>query len=134
MTALPSSTDKRVIKPNTNGIDAAATALSAGDLVAFPTETVYGLGADATNNTAVASIYSAKGRPTFNPLIVHQAHINFNARIRVKEQLNIHGSLAVAWLSLICKVRATDCGHQRAVNAAFKGYENGYRNTDPHLF
>ncbi|MFB0992623.1 MAG: Sua5/YciO/YrdC/YwlC family protein, partial [Rhodospirillales bacterium] len=59
------------MKPNTTGIDAAATALSAGDLVAFPTETVYGLGADATNNTAVASIYAAKGRPTFNPLIVH---------------------------------------------------------------
>ncbi|MCP4392949.1 MAG: threonylcarbamoyl-AMP synthase [Alphaproteobacteria bacterium] len=42
-----------------------------GGLVAFPTETVYGLGADATNDTAVASIFSAKGRPTFNPLIVH---------------------------------------------------------------
>ena len=75
MTAPPSSTDKRVIKPNTTGIDAAAKALSAGDLVAFPTETVYGLGADATNNTAVASIYSAKGRPSFNPLIVHVASI-----------------------------------------------------------
>jgi L-threonylcarbamoyladenylate synthase len=49
----------------------AATLLLAGDLVAFPTETVYGLGADATSNTAVASIFAAKGRPHFNPLICH---------------------------------------------------------------
>jgi L-threonylcarbamoyladenylate synthase len=45
--------------------------LRQGRLVAFPTETVYGLGADATNDSAVASIYAAKGRPSFNPLIVH---------------------------------------------------------------
>jgi L-threonylcarbamoyladenylate synthase len=49
----------------------AARHLSAGDLVAFPTETVYGLGADARNGTAVAKIFAAKGRPRFNPLIVH---------------------------------------------------------------
>lgn len=52
---------------------AAATALRAGRLVAFPTETVYGLGADATNALAVARIFQAKGRPRFNPLIVHVA-------------------------------------------------------------
>jgi L-threonylcarbamoyladenylate synthase len=52
-------------------IDAAAEALRAGQLVAFPTETVYGLGADATNDAAVARVYAAKGRPSFNPLIVH---------------------------------------------------------------
>lgn len=45
--------------------------LAAGRLVAFPTETVYGLGADATDGLAVASIYAAKGRPSFNPLISH---------------------------------------------------------------
>lgn len=45
--------------------------IRAGGLVAFPTETVYGLGADATNDRAVASIFAAKGRPQFNPLIVH---------------------------------------------------------------
>ena len=44
-----------------------------GGLVAFPTETVYGLGADATNATAVARLYAAKGRPARNPLIVHCA-------------------------------------------------------------
>ena len=45
--------------------------LNAGELVAFPTETVYGLGAVATNDTAVKKIYIAKGRPSDNPLIVH---------------------------------------------------------------
>ena len=50
---------------------AAARCLAAGGLVAFPTETVYGLGADATNPAAVARLYEAKGRPSFNPLIAH---------------------------------------------------------------
>jgi L-threonylcarbamoyladenylate synthase len=49
----------------------AARVLAAGGLVAFPTETVYGLGADATNGQAVARLYEAKGRPAFNPLIAH---------------------------------------------------------------
>jgi L-threonylcarbamoyladenylate synthase len=52
-------------------IEQAARALRAGRLVAFPTETVYGLGAVATNDRAVAAIFAAKGRPRFNPLIVH---------------------------------------------------------------
>jgi L-threonylcarbamoyladenylate synthase len=53
------------------GIAIAAEALRAGELVAFPTETVYGLGADAASPRAVAKIYAAKGRPSFNPLIAH---------------------------------------------------------------
>ena len=53
------------------GIETAATLLRDGDLVAFPTETVYGLGGDASNGRAVAGIFAAKGRPNFNPLIVH---------------------------------------------------------------
>src|SRR5215468_7227688 len=53
----------------------AAAHLKAGRLVAFPTETVYGLGADATNSRAVARIFEAKGRPRFNPLIVHVADL-----------------------------------------------------------
>ena len=53
----------------------AAKALADGKLVSFPTETVYGLGADATNDRAVAQIYAAKGRPAFNPLIAHVASI-----------------------------------------------------------
>jgi L-threonylcarbamoyladenylate synthase len=52
-------------------IDEAARLIRAGELVAFPTETVYGLGADATNERAVAKIFEAKGRPQFNPLISH---------------------------------------------------------------
>ena len=56
---------------NAETIREAAEHLRAGRLVAFPTETVYGLGADATNGAAVASIFEAKGRPRFNPLIVH---------------------------------------------------------------
>ena len=54
-----------------DAIDVAAKNLLAGHLVAFPTETVYGLGADATNSTAVARIYAVKGRPADHPLIVH---------------------------------------------------------------
>ncbi|MEL6678730.1 MAG: L-threonylcarbamoyladenylate synthase [Pseudomonadota bacterium] len=53
------------------GVAEAARLLRAGQLVSFPTETVYGLGADATDGAAVAAIYEAKGRPSFNPLIVH---------------------------------------------------------------
>jgi L-threonylcarbamoyladenylate synthase len=56
-----------------SAIDAAARALEAGRLVAFPTETVYGLGADAENPQAVAAIYAAKGRPQDHPVIVHVA-------------------------------------------------------------
>lgn len=54
----------------------AAALLSAGALVAFPTETVYGLGADATNPQAIAGLYAAKGRPQFNPLIAHVATLD----------------------------------------------------------
>lgn len=57
----------------TKDIARAAAALAEGKLVAFPTETVYGLGANALDERAVASVYEAKGRPRFNPLIVHVA-------------------------------------------------------------
>jgi L-threonylcarbamoyladenylate synthase len=53
----------------------AAAVLAAGGLVAFPTETVYGLGADATNDSSVAKLYAAKERPSFNPLIAHVADL-----------------------------------------------------------
>ena len=68
-------------------VNEAAAILRAGGLVAFPTETVYGLGADATNDRAVARIFEAKQRPEFNPLIVHvpnleaaRAHAIFDVR------------------------------------------------------
>jgi L-threonylcarbamoyladenylate synthase len=62
-----------VMKAGRAAVEAAVRSLSAGGLVAFPTETVYGLGADATNGKAVARLYAAKGRPSFNPLIAHVA-------------------------------------------------------------
>jgi len=61
---------------STESIKAAAQSIADGHLVAFPTETVYGLGADATNENAVAKIYKTKGRPTDHPLIVHIASID----------------------------------------------------------
>jgi L-threonylcarbamoyladenylate synthase len=60
-----------IARANTEAIVRAAALLRAGRLVAFPTETVYGLGGDATDERAVAEIFAAKGRPRFNPLIVH---------------------------------------------------------------
>jgi L-threonylcarbamoyladenylate synthase len=56
-------------------IQQAASLLKLGQLIAFPTETVYGLGADATNDKAVAEIFAVKGRPQFNPLIIHVSSI-----------------------------------------------------------
>lgn len=67
--ASPHST--RVMPFDDAAIAEAARLILAGECVAMPTETVYGLAADATNAAAVAHIYAAKGRPTFNPLIVH---------------------------------------------------------------
>jgi L-threonylcarbamoyladenylate synthase len=60
-----------ILSANVKGVAQAAELLRTGQLVAFPTETVYGLGADARSDAAVARIYEAKGRPSFNPLIVH---------------------------------------------------------------
>lgn len=67
------SADSHVLPANETSLLLAGTLLRAGKLVAFPTETVYGLGADATQSKAVAAIYAAKGRPQFNPLIIHVA-------------------------------------------------------------
>ena len=73
MTAQPGT---RVLKADRDAIAAAARCLAEGGLVAFPTETVYGLGADASHGETVARLYAAKGRPAFNPLIAHVADIN----------------------------------------------------------
>jgi L-threonylcarbamoyladenylate synthase len=75
MTAPP------ILAPSPDNIAAAAAALCAGRLVAFPTETVYGLGGDATNDRAVASIFALKGRPSFNPLIVHLPSLDAARRL-----------------------------------------------------
>ena len=80
----------------------AASLIRAGRLVAFPTETVYGLGADATNDQAVAAVYAAKGRPQFNPLIVHvtdvvaaERLVTFNDRARELARLFWPGALTL---------------------------------------
>lgn len=69
--------------------DAAARCLEGGGLVAFPTETVYGLGADATNARAVARLYEAKGRPAFNPLIAHVSDLDAARRIARFDQASL---------------------------------------------
>lgn len=88
----------------------AAAVLRAGGLVAFPTETVYGLGADATNDRAVARIFEAKGRPRFNPLICHFADsaaaagaVRFDARARALAEAFWPGPLTLVL------PRAADC-------------------------
>jgi L-threonylcarbamoyladenylate synthase len=78
MTAEPGT---RLFKADLDVIAAAARCLKAGGLVAFPTETVYGLGADAGNGGAIARLYAAKCRPAFNPLIAHVADLEAARRI-----------------------------------------------------
>jgi L-threonylcarbamoyladenylate synthase len=75
MTTRETGTDlaTRIVMAGDAGVAEAARVLAAGGLVAFPTETVYGLGADAGNGEAIARLYAAKGRPAFNPLIAHVA-------------------------------------------------------------
>ncbi len=71
----------RIIAPDAEGLARAADILRGGGLVAVPTETVYGLAARADSDAAVAAIYRAKGRPEFNPLIVHVANAEAAARL-----------------------------------------------------
>jgi L-threonylcarbamoyladenylate synthase len=76
-----SAQNTRVLPYGPEAIAEAARLIAAGGIVAMPTETVYGLAADAANGEAVARIYEAKGRPAFNPLIVHVADIGQAAGI-----------------------------------------------------
>jgi len=85
MQTIPPQRATRIEAATEGGIAEAARLLREGRLVAFPTETVYGLGANALDEAAVASVFAAKGRPQFNPLIVHvsargdaEAHVAFN--------------------------------------------------------
>ncbi len=105
-----------ILDPTPAALAKAARLLGEGALVAFPTETVYGLGADARRDEAVASIFAAKGRPQFNPLIVHVADLTaaerlgvFDARARKLAQTFWPGALTlvvprrkdagISWLS-----------------------------------
>jgi L-threonylcarbamoyladenylate synthase len=96
----------------------AARLLRAGQIVALPTETVYGLAADATDAEAVARIYAAKGRPSFNPLIVHVADLAAAERIAVFD--DAARALAARWwpgpLTLVLPLRA-DAGIAALVTA-----------------
>jgi L-threonylcarbamoyladenylate synthase len=87
-------------------ISRAAAALRAGELVAFPTETVYGLGADASNPAAVARIFAAKGRPADHPLIVHLPDAALLSRWAIQIPECAHRIAAAFWpgpLTLILK-------------------------------
>lgn len=96
------SPDTQVLPFNAAAIAEAARLILAGEPVAVPTETVYGLAADATNAEAVARIYAAKGRPGFNPLIVHVPDIQaaeaigqFNAEARALAEQHWPGPLTL---------------------------------------
>ena len=99
----------------------AVDVLRAGGLLAFATETVYGLGADARNGAAVAAIYAAKGRPAFNPLIIHVADLESGEKYGVFS--NLARQLANAFwpgpLSLVVPVRK-DAGLSSLVTAGLE--------------
>ncbi|MGH6977551.1 MAG: L-threonylcarbamoyladenylate synthase, partial [Stellaceae bacterium] len=102
-------------------LDRAASLLRDGALVAFPTETVYGLGGDATSDRAVAEIFAAKGRPNFNPLIVHVTDLaaaetlaDFDGRARDLTRRFWPGPL-----TLVLKRRA-DCPISRLASAGLE--------------
>jgi L-threonylcarbamoyladenylate synthase len=106
------------LPPDAPGLAQAAAVLRAGGLVALPTETVYGLGADATNDTAVARIFEAKGRPRFNPLIAHVADVAAARRI-ARLDARAEALAAAFWpgpLTLVLPLRA-DAGLSPLVTA-----------------
>ncbi|MGB3246459.1 MAG: L-threonylcarbamoyladenylate synthase [Sulfitobacter sp.] len=97
-----------ILAPDTAGLARAAALLTAGAQVAFPTETVYGLGADARNGAAVAGIFAAKDRPAFNPLIVHLGDAN-QARTLVHWTDHAEILASAFWpgpLTLVLRLRA----------------------------
>lgn len=108
----------QTLRPNPDGFSTAADILTAGGLVAFPTETVYGLGGDARNGTAVAGIYAAKGRPSFNPLIVHVANLEMAQRFAVFDSvaLDLANKFWPGPLTLVLPLR-TDAALSELVTA-----------------
>src|SRR4051812_32901035 len=108
----------RTLRYGEAAIAEAAATIAAGGVVAVPTETVYGLAADATESSAVAGVYAAKGRPSFNPLIVHVLDRAAAERIAVFDEAA--GALADAFwpgpLTLVLPVRP-DAGIASLVTA-----------------
>ena len=109
------------IEADDHGIATAAALLRAGHGVAIPTETVYGLAADATSPQAVAAIYAAKGRPAFNPLIVHVASAAAAARIAVLDDaaMRLAGAFWPGALTLVLPLRE-DAGIAALVTAGLE--------------
>ncbi len=104
--------------PTPESIEEAAEILRGGGLVAFPTETVYGLGADALDGKAVAGIFAAKNRPSFNPIITHVAN-RHDAEKYVEADARAKGLMAAFWpgpLTLILP-KKKDCGISDLVSA-----------------
>lgn len=109
----------QILSSDAHGIADAAVILRKGGLLAFATETVYGLGGDARKDTIVAQIYAAKGRPSFNPLIVHvpdletaQRYANFNS-----DALNLANAFWPGALTLVLPLRS-DAGLSKLVTAS----------------
>jgi L-threonylcarbamoyladenylate synthase len=116
-----SATKPLVLPYGAAAIAEGARLIAAGECVAVPTETVYGLAADATNAQAVAGIYAAKGRPSFNPLIVHVPDLTVAERIAVFDDV-ARALAARFWpgpLTLVLPVRA-DAGIASRVTAGLE--------------
>lgn len=111
----------RILPFDEAAVAVAARLLRAGDIVAIPTETVYGLAADATDGAAVARIYAAKGRPSFNPLIVHVPDLAAAERIAMFDEGA--RALAARWwpgpLTLVLPLRP-DAGIAALVTAGLE--------------
>lgn len=107
-----------VRRPDDAAVLEAGQLIRDGRLVAFPTETVYGLGADATNSRAVAGIFAAKGRPTFNPLIVHVPSLGHAERLGTfsRDALLLAGAFWPGPLTIIV-TRAPNSGISDLVSA-----------------
>ena len=108
---------KTIVRKSQDGFEDALALLRSGAPVAVPTETVYGLAADATNGAAIAKIYEAKGRPSFNPLIVHVDSLAMAERFGVFDQelQRLAGSFWPGPLTLVVPVRHTAGVHPLAL-------------------
>ena len=111
----------KIFTPGPAGYDAAAAEIQAGRLVAFATETVYGLGGNAGDDRAVAAIYAAKGRPSFNPLIIHVPTLEI-ARRYVSFSPLAERLAATFWPGALTLVlpRNEDCSVSRLASAGLE--------------
>ena len=127
----------RILRASPGAIKQAKTVLAAGGLVAFPTETVYGLGADATDDSAVAKLYAAKERPSFNPLIAHVVDLAAARRLAKfdDEALKLAGAFWPGPMTLVLRRLAELPGRaardRRARDHRSAGAEPSGRPRDP---